>query len=71
MRGYEDELQQVERHVREGRKHIARQYQIIAEFKSKGFPTDDAEEMLNTLVDLQRQHEEHLAYVRKKLGLAK
>ncbi|RWB19912.1 MAG: hypothetical protein EOQ40_17405 [Mesorhizobium sp.] len=69
MKRDENDLEQVERHVLR-REHIARQYQIIAEFKGKGFPTDEAEEMLKTLLDLQRQHEEHLGYIRNKLGLA-
>ncbi|TGT46860.1 hypothetical protein EN812_05850 [Mesorhizobium sp. M4B.F.Ca.ET.169.01.1.1] len=69
MPGEESELEMVEGHVRLGRRHITRQYEIIEKFKSKGFPTDEAEEMLNTLLDLQRQHEAHLAHVRMKLGL--
>ncbi|RUV16175.1 hypothetical protein EOA75_31960 [Mesorhizobium sp. M1A.F.Ca.IN.022.07.1.1] len=63
------ELQMVMRHVKKGREHIARQHEIIADFKDKGFPTGEAEEFLATLLELQRQHEEHLAHVRKKLGL--
>ncbi|CDX41296.1 conserved hypothetical protein [Mesorhizobium sp. ORS 3359] len=65
----EAELEMVETHVRRGREHIARQYEIIDEFKRKGFPAGEAEEMLATLLDLQRQHEQHRDHVRKKLGL--
>ncbi|TIT10886.1 MAG: hypothetical protein E5W74_15015 [Mesorhizobium sp.] len=68
MQGDETELEMVQRHIREGREHIARQYEIIEEFKTKGFPTEEAEQMLKTLLALQRQHEEHLAHVRAKLG---
>ncbi|RUV93627.1 MAG: hypothetical protein EOQ55_13335 [Mesorhizobium sp.] len=69
MQRNETELEMVERHVRLGREHIARQNQIIVHFKDKGYPSEDAEDMLATLLGLQRQHEAHLAYVRKKLGL--
>ncbi|CDX22302.1 hypothetical protein MPLB_2300038 [Mesorhizobium sp. ORS 3324] len=46
VRRDESQLEQVQRHVRKGREHITRRHQIIAEFKAKGFPTDEAEEML-------------------------
>lgn len=68
MQDDETELEMVQRHIQQGREHIARQYQIIEEFKTKGFPTEEAEEMLRTLLALQRQHEEHLAHVQAKLG---
>ncbi|TGP48268.1 hypothetical protein EN873_35320 [bacterium M00.F.Ca.ET.230.01.1.1] len=63
------DLEEVERHVRRGLEHIARQREIIAHFQGKGYSTDEAEEMLTTLLGLQRQHEAHREHLLQKLGL--
>jgi hypothetical protein len=63
MHRAESELEMTERHVREGEKHIARQREIIAEFTAKGFPTEEAERLLQNLKDLQRQHVDDLTRI--------
>ena len=62
----ETQLETSQRHVLEGRKHIARQFEIIDKLESNGFPTDEAERLLRTFEDTQDMHEAHLAHL---LGL--
>ena len=50
----------VERHVLQGRKHIARQLEIIEELRLKGHPTGEAARLLVLFENLQRQHQAHL-----------
>ena len=57
----ETELEMVRRHVEEGAEHVAKQRALIARLKEKGLPSHDAEALLVTFEDLQRQHEDHLA----------
>jgi hypothetical protein len=61
----ETELQMAERHVREGRRHIARQKEIIQKLRSLGAPTDDAETLLAIFASLQKQHLAHVARLSK------
>jgi hypothetical protein len=60
MRSGETKLEIAERHVRQGREHIARQLEIIQKLRSHGYPTDGAERVLANLEHLQRLHEAHL-----------
>ena len=53
----------VRRHVREGERHLAGQRALIARLKASDLPTEQAEALLGTFEDLQRQHEAHLAKV--------
>jgi len=59
----ETELDMVRRHVREGVKHIARQRALIARLKINDLPTDDAEALLVSFEETQRQHEAHLVRI--------
>ncbi|ACA21280.1 hypothetical protein M446_7062 (plasmid) [Methylobacterium sp. 4-46] len=61
MRAGETELEMVRRHVEEGAEHIAKQRALIARLSEDGLPTQEAEALLVTFEDLQRQHEDHLA----------
>lgn len=61
MRAGETELEMVRRHVEEGAEHIAKQRALIARLRQRGLPTQEAESLLVTFEDLQRQHEDHLA----------
>lgn len=58
----------VRRHVEEGAEHIAKQCALIARLRQKGLPTDEAEALLVTFEDMQRQHEDHLARAMSKQG---
>jgi hypothetical protein len=40
--------------------HTARQLEIIANFTAKGFPTNQAERLLQNFEERQRYHVEHL-----------
>ncbi|MGX9981566.1 hypothetical protein [Methylobacterium fujisawaense] len=51
------------RHVRDGAGHVANQRALVARLRSDGLPAEEAEALLATFVDIQRQHEAHLARV--------
>lgn len=57
-------LEMVERHVREGQKHIARQAEIIEERRRLGFSTHSSEDLLKTFEATQALHCEHLERLR-------
>ncbi|WP_375275322.1 hypothetical protein [Methylorubrum thiocyanatum] len=57
----ESELAMVRRHVREGGMQVARQRALVDRLTAEGLPVADAEVLLATFEDLQRQHEAHLA----------
>lgn len=59
----ETELEMVQRHVREGEGHLAGQRACIARLKASDLPTKQAEALLCTFQDLQRQHVAHLAHI--------
>lgn len=61
MSAEETELEMTRRHVREGAAHIAGQHALIARLRDRGLPTAEAEAVLATFEDIQRQHEDHLA----------
>jgi hypothetical protein len=60
----ESELEMVRRHVREGAEHVANQRALLGRLKEHDLPTEEAEVLLATFEDLQRQHEAHLARVK-------
>lgn len=53
----------VQRHVREGERHLALQHEIITWLTDHGSSTDQAERLLTNMADLQRMHCEHLAWL--------
>ena len=63
MDGDEPELDMVRRHVREGAGHVANQRALVAHLKADSLPVADAEALLATFEDIQRQHEAHLARI--------
>ncbi len=62
MREDETEMM-VRRHIRDGASHIAKQRALIVRLRQKGLPAEEAEALLVTFEDMQRQHEDHLARV--------
>jgi hypothetical protein len=56
----ETDLEMVQRHVSQGLVHLARQYEIVAELRAKGRPTQSAQDLLVTFQELQGMHENHL-----------
>ena len=56
----ETELEMVERHVRQGERHVLRQHQIIAELGRDGRPTQVARDLLVLFEWTLLQHREHL-----------
>ncbi len=59
--GEETELEMVRGHVRQGAACVARQFQLVAELRADGRPTEAAERLLANFEEIQRQHEAHLA----------
>ena len=61
----ETELETTQRHVREGAGHVARQKEMLAQFKEKGSNTKEIRELLLILEESQAAHEKHLARLLK------
>ena len=54
------EIELARRHVAEGLEHIRRQEALIRELETGGHSTDTARELLRTLLESQRLHEDNL-----------
>jgi hypothetical protein len=63
MRHTQAHVDQAQRHVLEGAEHIARQEQLIEKLKADGHSTKQAEELLATMRESQRLHEEELTRI--------
>jgi hypothetical protein len=61
MAADETELEMVQRHVREGERHVALQREIVAWHLEHGNLGDQSERLLANFEDMQRLHLEHLA----------
>jgi hypothetical protein len=61
MQANETELEMVQRHVRDGERHLALQREIIAWHSEHGNSTEQSERLLANFEDMQRLHLEHLA----------
>ena len=57
----ETELEMVQRHVRQGERHVSRQLEIIAEMMLREQPTGLAESLLFSFEKSLRAHQDHLA----------
>ena len=66
MRANETELAMVQRHVRDGRRHVARQRAIVAKFRAAKLPLELAERTLANLEAVQQEHEAHLSRLEAK-----
>ena len=60
------ELKMIERHIREGERHLEHQRQIISWLRDHHYPTLEAEKLLTNLEDAQRTHRHHLARLRSE-----
>jgi len=59
----ETELEMVERHVREGARQVARQAEIVADLRARGYPSEIAEALLARFQEVQRLHQAHLCRI--------
>lgn len=50
-------LQQVERHVAEGERHLERQRQLVEELERDGYPSKTSRILLDLFEQLQAEHE--------------
>ena len=57
----ETELEMVQRHVRQGERHVSRQLEIIADITIRNQPTGLAEDLLFNFEDTLRAHRDHLS----------
>lgn len=62
-----DDLQMVDDHIAQGERHVIRQEEIISRLRSRGMPTDAAEQLLAEFRSLLHQHWEHRALIVKDL----
>ena len=69
MDAEETELEMVQRHVREGERHLANQRAVIARLQTSYLPTEMAEALLGLLTDVQGEHEAHLRRLEGKRSL--
>ncbi|WP_459771796.1 hypothetical protein [Methylobacterium sp. CM6257] len=61
MSAGETKIEMLRRHVREGAEHVTKQRALVAQLRADGLPVEEAEALLATFEELQRQHETHLA----------
>jgi hypothetical protein len=61
-------LDQNERHLAQGVEHIAKQRLLVEELARHGHDTTVANELLNTLLESQRLHEQDHARILRELG---
>jgi hypothetical protein len=60
---WKTELSNAEQHVLDGERHVARQYEIIAELKVQGHSIELAERLLENFQGLLQIHRDHLARI--------
>lgn len=58
---FETELEMVQRHVRQGERHVLRQREIIVELALRNQPTELAETLLANFEDCLLAHQDHLS----------
>jgi hypothetical protein len=63
----ETELEMAQRHVREGRLHVAGQRELVAVLRVDGHPTLEAESLLKVFEQTLAAHIEHAARLRADL----
>lgn len=56
-----DDLRMVDDHIAQGERHIIRQEELVSRLRSRGMPTEAAEELLEEFRALLHQHWEHRA----------
>ena len=60
MRIGELEIDMVRRHVRQGAVIVARQEQLITRLRATGYPSEFAEKVLISFLEIQTEHVTHL-----------
>ena len=60
-------LEQAERHVAEGRALIEKQEHVIAKLEHEGLDATEATRLLETLLDTQALHEQHLKTIQAEM----
>lgn len=63
MTAPESKLEMVQRHVRQGEAHVAKQHEIIAKLHALGRPVDVAERLLESFEYSLDEHRAHLARI--------
>jgi hypothetical protein len=53
------DLKMVDDHIAQGERHVTRQLEIVAWLKSRGHPTEVAEQLLQAFVSTLAQHRAH------------
>ena len=59
------DLRMVDDHIAQGERHVTRQEEIVALLRSRGHPTEVAEQLLAEFQSTLRQHREHRELMRR------
>ena len=62
------DLQMVDDHIAQGERHVTRQLEIIAWLKSRGHPTEMAEQLLTEFQSTLLQHRAHRDVMLREAG---
>ena len=62
------DLQMVDDHITQGERHVTRQLEIIAYLKSRGHPTEMAEQLLVEFQSTLLQHRSHRDVMLREAG---
>jgi len=65
----EAELAMVKRHVRDGKRCVTRQREIVAHLEKNGHPTESARALLTSFEEVQVLHKQHLARLMSEVAL--
>lgn len=63
------DLQMVDDHIAQGERHIVQQMELIARLRSRGLPTNLAEDLLEEFRATLSQHREHRAIMIVSMGV--
>lgn len=59
------DLRMVDNHIAQGERHVTRQRELVAWLRSKGHPTETAEQLLAVFVFSLEQHRAHREVMRR------
>jgi hypothetical protein len=62
------DLEMVNKHIAQGERHIVQQEELITRLRSKGLPTDQAEELLAEFEATLHEHRSHRTLMMTSMG---
>ncbi|HEX8839517.1 MAG TPA: hypothetical protein VF750_03490 [Sphingomicrobium sp.] len=64
------DIQMVDKHIAQGERHIVQQEELISRLRSRGLPTDQAEELLAEFEATLHEHRSHRTLMLSSMGEA-